>query len=68
MLPLVASQALALSRTKQDAGKRRERKRAAHGTRKRLLSTVLDALVESRKRRAEIEIAYYRRMREESSK
>jgi hypothetical protein len=66
MLPLVTSQALALAHAKRNASKRRAAERVAHDKRKPLLSRVFDALAASRMRRAEIEVAHYRRMREET--
>jgi hypothetical protein len=70
MLPFVAHQVLAHSRTKQKtrkpaSTKPEERAQAARAERKSVLSRVFDALAASRLRRAEIELAHHKRMRDE---
>jgi hypothetical protein len=66
MFSFMASQAIALSQTKQNVSKPRATKRPRRLARKRLFSErlfsrVFDALVEARMRRAEIEIEHHRR-------
>ncbi len=70
MLPFVASQAVALSQAKREASKagRRTAKGAAPRTGKGFFSMLFDALVESRKRQAAMEIQRQRRLRGEARK
>jgi hypothetical protein len=69
MLSFMASQAIALSQTKQEAntapatGRQRIVQRAGKG----FFSRLLDAMVDARMRRAEIELRYHRGLHEESS-
>ena len=63
MFPFVASQAIALSQVKKKSNAPAD-SRVPHRSRKNLFRKVVDALVQSRERRAEIEIERYRRLRE----
>ncbi len=67
MFPFVASQAIALSQVKKKSNAPADN-RVPQRTRKGLFSSVVDALVQSRERRAEIEIEHYRRLREATPK
>ena len=68
MLPFVASQAVALSRAKREASKppANSQRSAAPRTGKGFFSMLFDALVESRKRQAAMEIERQRRLRGEA--
>ena len=72
MFSFMASQAIALSQAKQESRAPRTRDvaldPAPRTDKKRLLSRVLDALVEARMRRAEIEIEHHRRFYEGHAK
>jgi hypothetical protein len=64
MLSFVTSQAIALSQAKKAASEPKAPARADRRRRKGILSSVFDALVEARMRRAEIEIEHHRRFYE----
>jgi hypothetical protein len=70
MLSFMASQAIALSQVKQEANTAPAatgQPRAAQSTRKGFWSRLFEAMVDSRMRRAEIELRYHRGLHEESS-
>jgi hypothetical protein len=64
MLSFMTSQAIALSQAKKAASEPKAPARADRRRRKGILSSVFDALVEARMRRAEIEIEHHRRFYE----
>ena len=69
MLSFMASQAIALSQAKQkaSAAPATGRQSAAQRTSKGFFSRLLDAMVDARMRRAEVELRYHRGLHEESS-
>jgi hypothetical protein len=68
MFSFMASQAVALSQINRDASKPAARERTARRRRKGIVASVFDALVETRMRRAEIEIEHHRRFYEGHTK
>jgi hypothetical protein len=70
MFSFMASQAIALSQAKQEPSKSpaRGQQGIAQPARKGFWSRVLDAMVNSRARRAQMEIRYHRGLHEESPK
>jgi hypothetical protein len=68
MLSFMTSQAIALSQPKKAASEPRMHARAEHRRRKGFFSSVFDALVVTRMRRAEIEIEHHRRFYEGHTK
>jgi len=68
MLSFMTSQAIALSQAKKAASEPRAPKPADHRARKGFFSNVFDALVETRMRRAEIEVEHHRRFYEGHTK
>jgi hypothetical protein len=70
MFSFMASQAIALSQAKQEANTAPAatgQPRAAQSTRKGFWSRLFEAMVDSRMRRAEIELRYHRGLHEKSS-
>ena len=69
MLSFMASQSIALSQVKQEANTAPAtgQQRIAQRTSKGFFSRLLDAMVDARLRRAEIELRYHRGLHEESS-
>jgi hypothetical protein len=69
MFSFMASQALALSQAKQEPNKSpaRGQQGIAQPARKGFWSRLHEAMIDSRRRRAEIELRYYRGLHEESS-
>jgi hypothetical protein len=69
MLSLMASQAIALSQAKREenTAPATGQQRAAQSTRRGFWSRLFEAMVDSRMRRAEIELRYHRGLHEKSS-